>query len=91
MPTIERRPGNAVLINTALILSIIGALNWGLIGFFNFNLVDAIFGGGAHETTSTLSRIIYVIVGLAGLALVFLAPWQHAGARPIGTSRRVEV
>lgn len=46
----------------ALILIIIGAINWGLVGFFNFNLVDAIFG-----TMSLISRIIYVLVGISGL------------------------
>ena len=46
----------------ALVLIIIGALNWGLIGLFNFNLVDAIFG-----TMSLLSRIIYTLVGISGL------------------------
>jgi len=50
-----------------LTLAIIGAINWGLIGFFNFNLVDAIFGGGAREETSAISRIVYALVGLAGL------------------------
>ena len=46
----------------ALILIIIGAINWGLIGIFNFNLVDAIFG----EMT-IISRIIYGLVGISGL------------------------
>ena len=46
----------------ALILIIIGAVNWGLIGFFKFNLVSAIFG----EMTA-LSRIIYALVGVSGL------------------------
>ena len=46
----------------ALILIIIGAINWGLIGILNFNLVDAIFG-----TMSALSRIIYTLVGISGL------------------------
>ena len=45
----------------ALVLTIIGALNWGLIGFFDFNLVESIFGN------DMLSRIIYSIVGIAGL------------------------
>ena len=57
-----------------LVLTIIGALNWGLIGFFNFNLVDAIFGGGAREQTAAFSRVIYALVGLAGLALAFRLP-----------------
>ncbi len=46
----------------ALILVIIGAINWGLIGIFNFNLVDTIFGA-----MSVISRIIYALVGIAGL------------------------
>ena len=47
---------------TALVLIIIGAINWGLIGFFKFDLVAAIFG-----QMSALSRIIYALVGLSGL------------------------
>ena len=47
----------------ALILSIIGSLNWGLIGIFKFDLVAWIFGG----QDAIISRIIYTIVGLAGL------------------------
>ncbi len=46
----------------ALILVIIGAINWGLIGFFKFNLVDTIFG-----SLSAISRIIYALVGISGL------------------------
>jgi uncharacterized membrane protein YuzA (DUF378 family) len=66
------------LSKTLISISIIGALNWGLIGFFNFNLVDAIFGGGSHEVTSAFSRVIYAIVGLAGLAAAVLLPKLHA-------------
>ena len=47
----------------ALILSIIGCLNWGLVGIFQFDLVAWIFGG----QSAVLSRIIYTVVGLAGL------------------------
>ena len=46
----------------ALLLVIIGAINWLLIGLFSFNLVEAIFGG-----FSILSRIIYTLVGISGL------------------------
>lgn len=46
-----------------LLLVIIGAINWGLIGFFQFDLVAAIFGGQADM----ISRIIYGIIGIAGL------------------------
>lgn len=48
---------------TALALIIIGGINWGLIGFFQFDLVASIFGG----QSSALSRIIYGIVGLSAL------------------------
>ncbi|HHW67228.1 DUF378 domain-containing protein [Defluviitalea raffinosedens] len=47
----------------ALLLMIIGAINWGLIGFFQFDLVATLFGG----MDGWLSRIIYALVGLAGL------------------------
>lgn len=47
----------------ALILMIVGALNWGLVGLFQFDLVAAIFGGAS----SVVSRIVYSVVGLAGL------------------------
>ncbi len=68
---------------TLATLAIIGAINWGLVGFFNFNLVDAIFGGGSRELTSTVSRVVYAIVGLAGLGLAFmpLARRSPTGAR----------
>lgn len=46
----------------ALILVIIGAINWGLIGIFNFNLVEMLFGN-----MTILARIIYVLVGVSGL------------------------
>lgn len=52
----------------ALILSIIGSLNWGLVALFKFDLVAWIFGG----QDAVLSRIIYGIVGLAGLWCITL-------------------
>lgn len=52
----------------ALILTIIGAINWGLIGFLKFDLVAWIFGGQA----AVGSRIIYALVGLAGLWCITL-------------------
>lgn len=51
-----------VIDTIALILIIIGAINWGLVGIFNFNLVEAIFGG-----ISVITRIIYILVGISGL------------------------
>ena len=50
------------LLKTGLVISIIGCINWGLVGIFNFNLVDAIFG-----VMSVISRIIYILVGISGL------------------------
>ena len=47
----------------ALVLAIIGGLNWGLVGIFRFDLVAYIFGG----QTATISRVIYTLVGLAAI------------------------
>ncbi|KXZ40641.1 hypothetical protein SAMN05661008_01662 [Alkalithermobacter thermoalcaliphilus JW-YL-7 = DSM 7308] len=53
----------------ALLLVIIGALNWGLIGLFRFDLVATLFGG----MYSYISRLVYILVGLAGIyAITFL-------------------
>ena len=52
----------------ALILSIIGSLSWGLVGIFQFDLVAWLFGG----QDSLFSRIVYTIVGLAGLWCISL-------------------
>jgi len=52
----------------ALILVIIGALNWGSIGIFNVDLVASIFGG----QSAIISRIIFTLVGLAGLWCITL-------------------
>ena len=51
-----------IIYKIALVLIIIGAINWGLIGIFKFNLVDTIFG-----TMSVISRIIYTLVGISGI------------------------
>jgi len=51
----------------AVILVIVGGLNWGLVGFFNFDLVAAIFGD-----MSLLSRIVYGLVGLAALYMIYI-------------------
>lgn len=67
----------SLLTKILLVIAIIGALNWGLIGFFNFNVVDAIFGGGSAEQTSSISRVIYAIVGLCAIAALVLLPSLH--------------
>ena len=51
----------------ALTFTIIGAINWGLVGLFDFNLVDFIFGAG-----SVVSRIIYTVVAIAGLINIII-------------------
>ncbi len=51
-----------ILQKICLIITIIGAVNWGLIGIFDFNLVETIFG-----IKTMLTKIIYIIVGIAGL------------------------
>ena len=52
-----------VLSRIALVLVIIGALNWGLIGLFQFDLVATLFGG----QNAILSRVVYTLVGLSGI------------------------
>lgn len=56
--------GNKILDGIALTIVIIGAVNWGLIGFFRFDLVAFVFGN-----LSWISRIIYALVGIFGLYL----------------------
>lgn len=50
-----------------LILVIAGAVNWGLVGFFRFNLVSFLFGN-----MSWLTRILYALIGLSGLYMISL-------------------
>ncbi len=57
-----------VLDRIALLLVIIGAINWGLVGIFQFDLVASIFGGQA----AIISRIVYTLVGAAGLWCISL-------------------
>lgn len=53
---------------TALALVLVGGLNWGLVGFFDFDLVAALFGEG-----SAISRVVYALVGLSALYLAVAA------------------
>lgn len=59
----------------AQLLVIIGALNWGLIGFFNFDLVATLLGG----PNSFLSRTVYALVGLSGLIAISLLTVRDRG------------
>lgn len=58
-----------------LIFTLIGAVNWGLIGFFNFNLVEALFG-----SESAIVPIIYAIVGICGLINIDIL-FEHFGEK----------
>lgn len=59
---------------TALVLVIIGAINWGLLGIFGFDFVAWLFGG----QLTAISRIIYTVIGLAGLwACSFFGQWNR--------------
>ena len=60
--------GISMIDKTALTLAIIGALNWGSIGLFGYDVIGHIFGG----QMATVSRIIYALVGLAGVWCVSL-------------------
>lgn len=57
----------------AWVLVVIGAINWGLIGFFAWDLVAVIFGD-----MTALTRIIYALVGLAGVYMIIKAIWYSA-------------
>lgn len=50
------------LLKTGLVISIIGCINWGLVGIFNFNLVEYLFGDG-----TLLTRLVYILVLISGL------------------------
>ena len=58
-----------MLTTLALVLIVVGGLNWGLVGFFNFDLVAAIFGEMA-----IVSRIVYALVGLSALLIAVKLP-----------------
>ncbi len=58
------------------VLCLIGALNWGLIGIFGFDLVASLFG-----VMSVLSRIVYALVGLSAIGLIIVAIRNHVEKR----------
>jgi hypothetical protein len=63
----------------SIVLVIIGGLNWGLIGFFRFDLVASV------GTLSAISRIIYALVGLAALYLIFASPRYAVRQKQVAT------
>ncbi len=78
---------NNVIGKIALVIAIIGTLNWGLVGLFSFDLVAWIAGGSA----SILARIIYVVVAIAGLwCISFLFDPAHTDEREQDHMHRAE-
>ncbi len=59
---------NSIIDRIALVLTVIGALNWGIIGIFRYDVVAALFGG----QSAAVSRVIYTLVGLAGIWCISL-------------------
>ena len=60
----------------ALVLAVVGALNWGLVGLARLDLVATIFGG----QDAALSRVVYALVGVAGVVLALTAVGSRAGS-----------
>jgi uncharacterized membrane protein YuzA (DUF378 family) len=62
----------------ALVLVIVGAINWGLVGIFQFDLVAALFGG----QEAALSRVVYSLLGLSGLIVAATSAFVHGALSP---------
>lgn len=68
-----------------LILVVIGGLNWGLVGLFDFDLVATIFGD-----MSTVSRIVYALVGVAALYLLIVFPSKSKSSTPVAPTGSIQ-
>ncbi len=66
----------------AAILTIVGGLNWGLVGLFKFDLVAAVFGGMAFGEVNVASRVVYTLVGLSAAYLATQVPALVRGSEP---------
>jgi uncharacterized membrane protein YuzA (DUF378 family) len=66
----------------AAILTIVGGLNWGLVGLFKFDLVAAVFGGMHFGEVNLASRIIYTLIGLSALYLASQLPTLISTSQP---------
>jgi uncharacterized protein len=63
---------NRLLHTVAILLTIVGAINWGLVGAFDFNLVTTLFG-----TMPMVVKAVYILVGLSGLAVLYCKVTEH--------------
>jgi uncharacterized membrane protein YuzA (DUF378 family) len=71
---------------TAAILTIVGGLNWGLVGLFNFDLVAAVFGGMQFGEVNIASRVVYALVGLSAAYLASQLRTLIRGSAPTHTN-----
>jgi uncharacterized membrane protein YuzA (DUF378 family) len=69
VPARTQADGGGIWRTVALVLLIVGGINWGLVGLFNIDLVAALFGSGTSP-----SRVVYVLVGIAALAALGIFP-----------------
>jgi uncharacterized protein len=70
----------------AAILTIVGGLNWGLVGLFKFDLVAAVFGGMQFGEVNIASRVVYALVGLSAAYLASQLRTLIRGSEPAHTS-----
>jgi uncharacterized protein len=70
----------------AAILTIVGGLNWGLVGLFKFDLVAAIFGGMQFGEVNIASRVVYTLVGLSAAYLASQLRTLIRGSEPARTN-----
>ncbi|HEX8860821.1 MAG TPA: DUF378 domain-containing protein [Actinomycetes bacterium] len=74
----------------AAVLTIVGGLNWGLVGLFKFDLVAAVFGGMRFGEVNVGSRVVYTLVGLSALYLAsqlrtLVGRSEPAPVKPVST------
>ena len=72
-PVLGRTQMEAIQI-IAIVLAAVGALNWGFVGLFKFDLVAAIAGGKRFGTVNAFSRLVYVLVAIAGVVALTVIP-----------------
>jgi uncharacterized membrane protein YuzA (DUF378 family) len=70
----------------AAVLTIVGGLNWGLVGLFEFDLVAAVFGGMQFGEVNVASRIVYTLVGLSAAYLATQVPALIRASQPTHAS-----
>jgi uncharacterized protein len=70
----------------AAILTIVGGLNWGLVGLFKFDLVAAVFGGMEFGEVNVGSRVVYALVGLSAAYLATQVPALVRTSQPTPTN-----